>query len=162
MASLFLIAIRKSLTPHTREKNRDFGNKDLEPSNAWIFQTHSRIMAGTGMFSLPGAASQINWFLPTSTSTSVSGAQSEGPSAVIGQDSFLSTLTKSQPKPAQGPRSIIELEEERLRAAHLALLEIGTHSQDHHEVTASPIFTVPVLKCSRQHFSQYGFLAGIS
>jgi hypothetical protein len=117
------------------------------------------------MFSLSGAASQINWFPPSAsgpTSTSVSGAQTEGPSAVIGQGSFLSTSTKSHPKPAQGPRSIIELEEERLRAAHLALLEIGTPSQDHHEVTGSPIFTVPVLKCSRQHFSQYGFLAGIS
>jgi hypothetical protein len=120
------------------------------------------------MFSLPGAASQINWFLPSapgptspSTGTSVSGAQFEGPSAVIGQGAFLSTSTKSQPKPkpkpkpkpAQGPRSVIELEEERLRAAHLALLEIGTPqsgSSRSHRVSNLHGASVEVLKTALQ------------
>jgi hypothetical protein len=227
-SSLFLIAINKE--HRAREsKNRDIGDKRLDTSNAWIFQTHPRIMAGTGMSSLSGEGRQIDWLLPTvpgPTSTSVSGAQSEIHSALVGQGSFLST--SSQPKSAvtskqngatmfsfsttlglsgygstspprsimscpsdkekkpqvtskaptcqeapaaaspvssarpTRPRSISELEEERLLAAHLALLKIETRSQDYHEVTGSPIFTMPVLKYAKEHFSQYGFLAGIS
>ncbi len=47
-------------------------------------------------------------------------------------------------------------------ATHLALLKTATDHQDHHELTGTPIFTMPVLKHSRHLFSQYGFIAGMS
>jgi len=76
------------------------------------------------------------------------------------QKTTASTTVATTPKPML--KSLEEKEEDRLLAAHLALLNTETVIQDQHEVTASPIFTMPVLKHSKQLISQYGFLAGIS
>lgn len=63
---------------------------------------------------------------------------------------------------AIGAEGVVQVEEKRLLAAHLDLLETVSELQDQHEVTGTPIFTEPVLKCFNDQFSQYGFLAGIS
>jgi type IV secretory pathway ATPase VirB11/archaellum biosynthesis ATPase len=47
-------------------------------------------------------------------------------------------------------------------AVHLALLKAIEGHQDQHELSGTPIFTMPVLKHSKHLFSQYGFIAGIS
>jgi len=60
------------------------------------------------------------------------------------------------------PKPSLEDEETRLFNAHLNLLKTGTGLQHDHEVKGTPIFTAPVLQQSKQHFSQYGFFAGLS
>jgi hypothetical protein len=55
-----------------------------------------------------------------------------------------------------------QTEEARLFTAHIKLLDVGTSSQDQHEITGTPLFTKTVLDHSENLFSQYGFLAGMS
>jgi len=53
-------------------------------------------------------------------------------------------------------------QEARQLAAHLSLLSTATELQDSQEVTGTPLFTKPVQNHVPAHFTQYGFLAGMS
>jgi hypothetical protein len=85
---------------------------------------------------------------------------------VTQSSSLFGNLAKSAGTPtlaATIPESnMAQAEEARLFAAHVKLLDIGTSSQDQHEITGTPLFTKKVLDHSENLFSQYGFLAGMS
>jgi hypothetical protein len=71
--------------------------------------------------------------------------------------------TSNAPTPTTTvPPTMAQTEDARLFAAHMALLDSGSSSQDRHEISGTPLFTKKVLDQSGNLFSQYGFLAGMS
>ena len=56
----------------------------------------------------------------------------------------------------------VKNEEARKKAIQLKLLAHSTESQTRHDIKGTPVFTIPVLQHSKDCFSQYGFLAGMS
>jgi len=73
------------------------------------------------------------------------------------------TQTSNAPTPTTTVRpTMAQAEDARLFAAHMALLDGGSSSQDRHEISGTPLFTKKILDLSGSLFSQYGFLAGMS
>lgn len=70
------------------------------------------------------------------------------------------SITSKQPVISQTPMANNSDTQEL--AAHLALLKTAQGRQDHHELSGTLIFKMPVLKNSKHLFSQYGFIAGMS
>jgi hypothetical protein len=109
------------------------------------------------------------WGVPTKsagTPTPAATIPKNNSSQVTQSSSLFGVITKSVGTPTLAvpiPESnMAQAEEARLFAAHVKLLDVGTSSQDQHEITSTPLFTKKVLEHSENLFSQYGFLAGIS
>lgn len=85
---------------------------------------------------------------------------SAGPQTLF-DSSKTPTTTAKETTSAGQVEMTIDVETREL-ASHMALLKSNTSHQDNHELTGTPIFTMPVLKHSRHLFSQYGFIAGMS
>jgi hypothetical protein len=83
-------------------------------------------------------------------------SQTVTPKGTATQESSVPTST------ADAAKAMAQTEEARLFAAHMKLLDLGTSSQDVHEVSDTPLFTKKVLYHFEKHFNQYGFLAGMS
>jgi hypothetical protein len=98
------------------------------------------------------AAAQISSFQKPASQA----AQASAPSAPAARMSSAPTPT------ATVPPTMAQTEDARLFAAHMALLDGSSNSQDRHEISGTPLFTKKVLDHSGGRFSQYGFLAGMS
>jgi hypothetical protein len=97
---------------------------------------------------------------PAATIPKNSSSQATQSSSLFGVTTkSVGTTTLAVPIPES---NMAQAEEARLFAAHVKLLDVGTSSQDQHEITGTPLFTKKVLDHSENLFSQYGFLAGIS
>jgi hypothetical protein len=111
---------------------------------------------------LPASSGTPSFFTVTTTTTAQAASVSI-PKNNCSQISQSPNLFSAAIQSASTPKSnMAQTEEARLFAAHIKLLDVGTSSQDQHEITGTPLFTKRVLDHSENLFSQYGFLAGMS